>query len=107
MRLLTRVVTVLLLTLALAAPDAGAWVRLPAVTFAALPPGATNPEGITADRHGNPYVKTPAGAAGVPAPPATCAALPGAETTHGAIPANRPATLYFPPSAAGGTPSGL
>jgi len=58
MRLLTRVVTVLLLTLALAAPDAGAWVRLPAVTFAALPPGATNPEGITADRHGNLYVTT-------------------------------------------------
>lgn len=35
-----------------------AWIRLPAVKFATLPAGAINPEGITADAHGNIYVTT-------------------------------------------------
>ena len=35
-----------------------AWQRSPATTFATLPAGATNPEGITADAHGNIYVTT-------------------------------------------------
>jgi len=38
--------------------QAGAWIRLPAVKFATLPAGAINPEGITADAHGNIYVTT-------------------------------------------------
>lgn len=36
--------------------NAGAWNRTPATTFATLPPGMANPEGITADRHGRIYV---------------------------------------------------
>lgn len=36
--------------------NAGAWNRLAATTFATLPSGAANPEGIAADRHGNVYV---------------------------------------------------
>jgi sugar lactone lactonase YvrE len=38
--------------------SAQAWDRGPATTFATLPAGATNPEGITADAHGNIYVTT-------------------------------------------------
>lgn len=37
---------------------AEAWIRLPAVTFAKLPAGQANPEGITADAAGNIYVTT-------------------------------------------------
>jgi sugar lactone lactonase YvrE len=40
------------------APFANAWIRSPATEFAALPPGAVNPEGITADAAGNLYVTT-------------------------------------------------
>ena len=40
------------------APFANAWIRSPATEFAALPPGAVNPEGITADAWGNIYVTT-------------------------------------------------
>jgi sugar lactone lactonase YvrE len=46
---------VLLLTVA---PFADAWIRSPATSFATLPPGAVNPEGITADAEGNIYVTT-------------------------------------------------
>ena len=38
------------------ATGAGAWIRSPAVNFAALPPGTAHPEGITADARGNLYV---------------------------------------------------
>jgi len=38
--------------------SAAAWIRSPATTFATLPPGATPPEGITADSSGNIYVTT-------------------------------------------------
>jgi sugar lactone lactonase YvrE len=38
--------------------SAQAWQRSPATTFATLPAGATNPEGITADANGNIYVTT-------------------------------------------------
>ena len=51
--------TVLALVLfLLAAPSANAWIRSPATGFATLPPGAVNPEGITADAAGNIYVTT-------------------------------------------------
>lgn len=36
--------------------SAGAWDRSQVTKFATLPPGSTNPEGITADREGNIYV---------------------------------------------------
>ena len=58
MRLFVRVLALLLLTVALTAPGADAWTRSPAVTFATLPAGVTNPEGITADAAGNLYVTT-------------------------------------------------
>ena len=38
--------------------DAVAWIRSPATTFATLPAGAANPEGITVDDAGNVYVTT-------------------------------------------------
>jgi sugar lactone lactonase YvrE len=47
-----------LVLLLLAAPSANAWIRSPATGFATLPPGAVNPEGITADAAGNIYVTT-------------------------------------------------
>jgi sugar lactone lactonase YvrE len=47
-----------LLLVLLASPSADAWIRSPATGFATLPPGATNPEGITADAAGNIYVTT-------------------------------------------------
>jgi sugar lactone lactonase YvrE len=50
--------TLAVLALVLAAPPAGAWTRTPATTFATLPAGATNPEGIAVDHHGNLYVTT-------------------------------------------------
>ena len=54
---LSRRFTLSLLLLVLFIPfDAGAWNRIPATTFATLPSGSANPEGITADRHGNVYV---------------------------------------------------
>jgi len=58
MKRLGIVIASLLATLAPAAPGADAWTRSPAVTFATLPAGATNPEGITADASGNLYVTT-------------------------------------------------
>ncbi|HEX9820188.1 MAG TPA: SMP-30/gluconolactonase/LRE family protein [Methylomirabilota bacterium] len=49
----------LLALLLLAVPAVSqAWIRMPATTFATLPAGTHNPEGITADRHGNVYVTT-------------------------------------------------
>jgi sugar lactone lactonase YvrE len=47
-----------LVFLLLAAGSANAWIRSPATGFATLPPGAVNPEGITADAAGNIYVTT-------------------------------------------------
>jgi sugar lactone lactonase YvrE len=47
-----------LVLLLLAAPLANAWNRSLATEFAALPPGAVNPEGLTADAAGNLYVTT-------------------------------------------------
>ncbi len=47
-----------LVLLLLAASSANAWIRSPATGFATLPPGAVNPEGITADTKGNIYVTT-------------------------------------------------
>jgi sugar lactone lactonase YvrE len=44
--------------LLLTAPSANAWLRSTATEFATLPPGAVNPEGITADAAGNIYVAT-------------------------------------------------
>jgi sugar lactone lactonase YvrE len=46
-----------LLTLIIALPAQG-WNRSPATTFAALPAGATPPEGLTTDAAGNVYVST-------------------------------------------------
>ena len=48
----------LLLLALLPAVDADAWIRSPATQFAALPAGATNPEGIATDAAGNLYVTT-------------------------------------------------
>jgi sugar lactone lactonase YvrE len=54
---LPRQFTLSLFLLALLVPlNAGAWNRLPATTFATLPSGSANPEGIAADSHGNLYV---------------------------------------------------
>lgn len=50
--------SVLALVLLLAMTSANAWIRSPATGFATLPPGAVNPEGITADTAGNLYVTT-------------------------------------------------
>lgn len=47
-----------LLLLALVSLPTLAWNRSPATTFAALPGGATTPEGITVDGSGNVYVST-------------------------------------------------
>lgn len=58
MRRLSRLVPLVLLSLTLLLPPAEAWIRSPATPFAALPAGAINPEGITADARGNIYVTT-------------------------------------------------
>src|SRR5262249_18996261 len=61
------VLLISLLLLALALP-AQAWIRSPATTFAALPAGATTPEGITVDpQTGDVYVSTFGFPDGVPA----------------------------------------
>ena len=49
---------IVLVLFLLAAPAASGWIRSPATGFAVLPPGAVNPEGITADAAGNIYVTT-------------------------------------------------
>ena len=54
---LKRPMLALLLAL-LPAVGADAWIRSPATQFAALPAGATNPEGIATDAAGNLYVTT-------------------------------------------------
>ena len=51
-----RLASALLFSLVLVMPDAAAWERGSVQSFASLPPGSPNPEGITADRHGNIYV---------------------------------------------------
>lgn len=58
MRRLCCATFVLLLALALLPPPSEAWIRSPAITFATLPAGAANPEGITVDAAGNVYVTT-------------------------------------------------
>lgn len=63
-----RIVSAVLLLLALPL-HAVAWERGSVQSFASLPPGSPNPEGITADSHGNIYVTgfgptTPQGATG-------------------------------------------
>ena len=58
MQRLKRMIPLTLVMLLLSAPDALAWIRSPATTFATLPAGAANPEGITADDAGNIYVTT-------------------------------------------------
>jgi len=56
MSLLRRFTLSLLFLFVLIPFNANAWNRIPATTFATLPPGSANPEGITADNHGNIYV---------------------------------------------------
>lgn len=51
-----RLASVLLLSVLLLPPDAAAWDRGAVQRFASLPAGAPNPEGITADHHGDIYV---------------------------------------------------
>ena len=55
---MSRLRVLILVVLLTAAPFAHAWIRSPATEFATLPPGAVNPEGITADAAGNIYVTT-------------------------------------------------
>ncbi len=73
MRRLSRATLFVLLTLVFLPLQADAFIRSPAVPFAALPDGATTPEGITADAQGNIYVTTfgfpaSAGPSGLPGP---------------------------------------
>jgi sugar lactone lactonase YvrE len=56
MLLLRRFTPLVLLLSLLTSFSASAWDRPPATTFATLPAGSANPEGITADEHGNIYV---------------------------------------------------
>jgi len=58
-----------MLTLALLPGPAAAWIRSPATTFAALPPGSSGPEGLTVDGAGNVYVATFGFTASGPVPP--------------------------------------
>ncbi|MBI4609724.1 MAG: SMP-30/gluconolactonase/LRE family protein [Candidatus Rokubacteria bacterium] len=53
-----RITVFLLLALALVVIPAHAWDRGQVTTFATLPPGVANPEGITVDAKGNVYVTT-------------------------------------------------
>jgi len=64
-----RLASAVLLSLVLVSLDAAAWERGSVQSFASLPPGAPNPEGIAADSQGNIYVTgfgptTPQGATG-------------------------------------------
>ena len=61
---MSRLSVFMLVLLLAASPFAHAWIRSPATTFATLPPGAVNPEGITTDAAANVYAATfdPAGA---------------------------------------------
>jgi hypothetical protein len=56
MSLLRRFTPWMFLLTVLTSFSAGAWDRMPATTFATLPTGSANPEGITADEHGNIHV---------------------------------------------------
>ena len=56
MCLLNKTIFCALLIFALVPFQAQAWKRSPATTFAVLPQGATNPEGIAVDKQGNVYV---------------------------------------------------
>jgi hypothetical protein len=58
MKLLKQVMPLAMVMLLFVVPDARAWNRSPATTFATLPPGAAHPEGITVDAAGNVYVTT-------------------------------------------------
>jgi sugar lactone lactonase YvrE len=58
MKPLSRMIPLVLLASTLLNLPAYAWIRSPATTFAVMPPGATPPEGITADAKGNIYVTT-------------------------------------------------
>lgn len=58
MKLATRVLVITLLFLVLAPLGATAWDRGAVETFATLPAGAANPEGVTVDDDGNVYVAT-------------------------------------------------
>ena len=51
-----RLASVLLFALVILPTDACAWDRGSVQRFGSLPPGSPNPEGITADRHGDLYV---------------------------------------------------
>ena len=53
---ISRAVLALVVCFVLFPLDAGAWDRGRVERFASLPPGSLNPEGITADRHGDIYV---------------------------------------------------
>jgi sugar lactone lactonase YvrE len=54
----SRLPVLVVAVLMLAVSPAAAWDRGQVTTFATLPPGATNPEGITVDDRGNVYVTT-------------------------------------------------
>lgn len=58
MKQMIRIARLAVLTLLVVPLCAGAWIRSPATTFAVLPDGATNPEGITVGPDGNVYVST-------------------------------------------------
>jgi sugar lactone lactonase YvrE len=58
MRQSIKITRLVVLTFLIVPLYAGAWIRSPATTFAVLPAGATNPEGITVVPDGNVYVST-------------------------------------------------
>jgi len=55
---MSRPILLVLLALAFLSPNAHAWIRSPATTFATLPADSGGPEGITADAKGNIYVSS-------------------------------------------------